>query len=113
MSCFVIILAMACADIVTGLAYALFTRSFTSRIMREGGMHKFGEISLAALSYGLERILVRVGVDGVPIVQIVTAYCVIMETGSIFENIKKLDPELGDFLDVLLNKIKEGVAHGK
>lgn len=104
--CFVIVLCMAIADVVTGLAYALFTHNFSSRIMREGGMHKFGELCLAAMSYGLEWVLTQIGIADVPIVQMVTVYCVIMEIGSIFENIKKLNPEYGDFLDALWSKIR-------
>lgn len=109
MQAFFIILLLILADVATGLLYAFFTKSFKSSIMREGAMHKLGEILAMALMYGLEEALPSVGItQSIPLVEIAAVYLALMEIGSIFENLGKMNPDIGELLNTLINKIRGG-----
>ena len=101
MSTIMILLAINCAfialDILTGFLQALKNKALSSKVMREGLLHKCAEILLyvlsVALMYGCKYI--DIGLD-IPSPQIITVYLVVMESVSIVENLKKINPDLTD-----------------
>ena len=82
-------------DILTGLAGALMTHTYKSTKMREGLFHKLGEYFAVGFAYGCEYAFPYVGITvTVPICTSVVIYIIIMETGSIVENITIISPDL-------------------
>lgn len=82
-------------DITTGLFGALKNGTYKSSVMRNGLFHKVGEIFAILFSYGCEMMFPYVGITvNLPICQSVLIYIIIMETGSIVENITVISPEL-------------------
>lgn len=100
MTALVIIVSVAiAADIVTGLIAALYKREFASSVMREGLFHKVGEMCAVALLYGVEYAQPIIGIDtGLPLFAAGCGYLVLMEIGSIMENLSKFTPGLDRIL---------------
>lgn len=95
----IIVLVAIAADIVTGLIAALYKKEFASYAMREGLFHKVGEVCAVALLYGLEYAQPIIGIDtGLPLFAVGCGYLVLMEVGSILENIGKFTPGLSDII---------------
>ena len=82
-------------DMVTGLIKAFKEKEYTSTIMREGLYHKVG--SVLCVGFGVlvdyAQSLVDIGIS-VPVAISVCAYIIIMEIGSITENVCKINPEI-------------------
>ena len=82
-------------DMVTGLIKAFKEKEYTSTIMREGLYHKVG--SVLCVGFGVlvdyAQSLVDIGIS-VPVAISVCAYIIIMEIGSIIENVCKINPEI-------------------
>lgn len=88
-SCFIVF------DILTGLVGAFMTHTYKSTKMREGLFHKLGEYFAVGFAYGCEYAFPYVGITmTIPICTSVVVYIVIMETGSIVENITIISPDL-------------------
>lgn len=82
-------------DILIGLVSALATHQFKSKIMRQGMWHKIGELAALALLYEADILLPWLGMSvNVPVIPIGCTYLIIMEVGSIWENIMRLNPDL-------------------
>lgn len=85
-------------DIVTGGAQALVNHTFSSSKMREGLMHKAMELVVIALAFVLE--LAGTHIAGLPFsgvtVVAVCVYVIVMEVGSILENVAAVNPDLRD-----------------
>lgn len=80
-------------DIVTGLLKAMYTKSFKSTIMRQGLFHKLGELLACALLYGVQIAAPILGIEAnLPLFQAGVGYCVLMEIGSIIENLRGFTP---------------------
>lgn len=95
----IIVLVAIAADIVTGLIAALYKREFASSVMREGLFHKVGEVCAVALLYGIEWAQPIIGIDtGLPLFAAGCGYLVLMELGSIVENLSKFTPGLDNIL---------------
>ena len=93
------VLAFILADILTGLLRALYSREFKSSIMREGLFHKTGEIAVLALLYGVEYAAPLLGLNfDLPTFRVGCGYCVLMEIGSIIENLRVFTPGLGNIV---------------
>lgn len=95
-------------DIVTGGAQAFANHTFSSSKMREGLMHKAMELVIIALAFVLEIAgthIVGLPFSGVTVVA-VGIYVIVMEVGSILENVAKVNPELRDspLLKLFANK---------
>ncbi len=88
-SCFIVF------DILTGLVGSIMTNTYKSTKMREGLFHKLGEYFAVGFAYGCEYAFPYVGISmNIPICTSVVIYIVIMETGSIVENITVISPDL-------------------
>lgn len=82
-------------DIVMGLVKALETKSFKSLKMREGLFHKLGEILCVVFGMVCEMSFPVVGITvKLPIVTTICIYIIIMETGSIVENLAAISPNI-------------------
>lgn len=106
----IIVFAFIIIDIVTGLIYAFASGSFKSSLMREGGLHKMGEICLELFSYFLQYALSKIGQADLPIIEIVSFYIIIMEIGSILENITKMNPQLKEIAQKI-NDLVRGIKN--
>lgn len=88
-------------DLITGLIKAFKKKEYTSSIMREGLFHKVGSILIVCFGVLVDyaQTFLDLGIN-VPIATSVCVYIVLMEIGSIIENICTINP------DILPEKIK-------
>ena len=95
-ACFILL------DLVTGLIKAFKEKSYSSTIMREGLYHKTGSILCVIFGVLVDytQQFVDIGVS-VPVAISICAYIVIMEVGSIIENVCAINPE------ILPNKLQD------
>lgn len=82
-------------DLVSGGVDACANHEWKSSEMRKGLYHKFGSIMLVVLAYLIDyaQKYVDLGFQ-VPIAAGVCVYIILMELGSIVENIGKINPDL-------------------
>ncbi len=80
---------------ITGLIKAFKEKAYTSSVMREGLFHKSGSIVCIVFATLVDyaQTLVDIGVT-VPVAISVCAYIILMEIGSIIENLCKINPEI-------------------
>ena len=103
----VIVFAFIVADIATGLIKAIATHSYSSSVMREGLFHKLGEIFCLIFGVLCDYTLPLIGIKiPLSVAQSVSIYIIIMEIGSVVENIGVLNPELSKYLGNIFDKIK-------
>lgn len=106
----VITFAFIVLDFTTGLVKAFKEKSFNSSIMREGLYHKSGEIILIILGLlgDYAQRYVDIGIT-VPITASICVYIILMEIGSIAENVGKINPKLiPEKIKPFFHKLKEG-----
>lgn len=85
-------------DVVSGLVKAFSQGKYDSSKMREGLVHKFTELVIVALAFVLELACEHIAglpFSGVTVVLTCT-YIILMEVGSIMENLIAAYPELAD-----------------
>lgn len=82
-------------DLVSGGVSACANHKWKSSEMRKGLYHKFGSIMLVVLAYLIDyaQRYADLGFQ-VPIAAGVCVYIILMELGSIVENIGKINPDL-------------------
>ena len=82
-------------DLVTGLIKAFKNHEYTSTLMREGLYHKCG--SVLTVIFGIlvdyAQTYVDIGVN-IPMASAVCGYIILMEIGSIIENVCQINPEI-------------------
>lgn len=101
----IVIAAAILLDIITGLIKAFYTNTFQSGVMRQGLFHKLGELLAVGILYGAQIALPMIGVEAhLPLFPAGVGYCVLMELGSIIENLRAFTPGL----DTIMGKHKEG-----
>lgn len=102
-----IVLIFISFDILFGLVQAIANQNFKSSIMRQGLFHKLGEILAYAFGVMCDSALPLVDIM-VPfsLAGAITIYVVVMEIGSILENISKLSPELAKYLGFVFEKLR-------
>ena len=82
-------------DFLVGLIKAFSTTGFKSMKMREGLFHKLGEILCVSFGVVCEICFPLVGITiSLPIVSTICIYIVLMETGSIIENLAVISPNI-------------------
>jgi toxin secretion/phage lysis holin len=84
-------------DFFTGLLKAFATDSFSSKIMRRGLFHKLSLLCVLALGWLMEyaQRFVDLGIGfAVPVGTAACVYIILMEVGSILENLCQANPEL-------------------
>lgn len=100
---FLVVCGFMLFDWVTGLGKAFATDTYNSTKMREGLWHKAAIASVMVLAYALETAtgMMDFTVVGwevgttLPVSGVVGAYIVLMEAGSVVENVVAMNPELG------------------
>lgn len=92
---YVVVMSFIGLDFLTGLLKAFKEKSYNSSVMREGLYHKCGSMLLVGFGILVEYAegLIDLGVT-VPIASMICSYIVIMEIGSIIENLGKINPEI-------------------
>lgn len=102
-----LVCAFILADILTGLIKAFSGEGYQSSIMRQGLWHKLSEIVSVLFCILCDQTLPRLEiilpfrlVDGV------TIYIIMMEIGSVVENIGIMNPEIGKYLAGIFEKVK-------
>lgn len=92
---FTICAAFMVTDILTGLVRSMMTGQFRSSKMRLGMWHKLGEIAALILCAEVEIAarFVTLPVAELFVFKAIATYIIIMEIGSIWENIKKIAPD--------------------
>lgn len=102
-----IVLIFISFDILFGLLQALTNQSFKSSVMRQGLFHKLGEILcylfgvVCDVTLPLVDILVPFSLAGA-----ITIYVVVMEIGSILENLSKVSPVMAKYLGFIFEKLR-------
>lgn len=108
------ILIMIALDIVAGITSAASRGELDSAKLRMGLLHKVGLILAFALAVALEweERALAIGID-VPLVVPVATYVAIMEACSVYENIKRINPEFrfGKFEDLFKFTNEEEDVH--
>lgn len=102
-------------DLLTGIVKALKNKEFTSTIMREGLYHKAGSILCILLGLMVDKAqeFVDLGVS-IPVTLAICSYIILMETGSIIENVCEINPEImPDKLKGFFAKLSGGESDGK
>lgn len=108
-----LVIAWELFDVISGLVKAFATGTFSSTVMRQGLWHKlgilFGMILAYMLQFSTQLIdFSTVGLDmdfELPITVVFGALLILMETGSIIENIAEINPEIAE-LPVLRRFVK-------
>ena len=87
--------AFVLLDMLTGIIKALMKKEFTSSIMREGLFHKVGSVLCVVFAVLVDyaQTIVDLGVN-IPVTETVCAYIILMEIGSVIENICLINPEI-------------------
>lgn len=82
-------------DMVTGIIRAFKEKEYTSSIMREGLFHKCGSILCVAFGVLVDysQTVLDLGVS-VPVALSICTYIILMEIGSIIENVCSINPEI-------------------
>lgn len=94
-------------DVASGMLKAFSTNGFDSSMMRQGFYHKLSEVLAVGLLAAADFYLPIVGVNvDVSFSAIGCAYFVLMEIGSIIENIGMINPELVGPLTKIFAKLK-------
>lgn len=98
---YVIVAGFIALDMVTGIIKAFKEKNYTSSVMREGLFHKVGSILCVAFATLIDyaQTFLDLGVS-VPVCVGVCSYIVLMEIGSIIENVCAINP------DIMPNKLK-------
>ena len=82
-------------DLLTGIFKAFMRKEYTSSIMREGLYHKAGSVLcvLFGVLVDYAQTIIDLGIT-VPIATAICAYIILMEIGSIIENVCLINPEI-------------------
>lgn len=82
-------------DVITGVIFAILTKSLNSIKMRQGGLHKITEVIAVIFSAYAEHSMDMLNINvGFSIFKIVCSYLIIMECISIIENLGKMNPNV-------------------
>lgn len=102
-----IVLVFIAFDILFGLLQAVTNQSFQSLVMRKGLFHKLGELLCYCFGVVCDTALPLVEISlPFSLATAITIYIVVMEIGSILENVSKLSPELAKYLGFIFEKLR-------
>lgn len=103
----VIVVVFIMLDVVGGLLKAFSTTGFDSSVMRQGFFHKLGEVLSVALCVVVDESFPSLGIPvDVNFSAMCCTYLVLMEIGSVLENIGAINPELRKPLSKIFAKLK-------
>ena len=108
---FAVLILILC-DMIFGIANALLHHEFSSTKLRQGLMHKMGELLLVILGVIIDGLIfagVNMSISG-PILGVILLSIIVMEVGSLMEIAAKLNPALQAIKAFkLLAEVKENV----
>lgn len=92
---YAVVASFIALDFVTGLIKAFKNKNYTSTVMREGLFHKCGSILCVGFGTLVDyaQQFLDLGVT-VPVAVAICTYIVLMECGSIVENLGEINPEI-------------------
>lgn len=92
---YVVTICFIALDLLTGLIKAFKEKTYTSSVMREGLFHKCGSIICIGFGWLVDyaQTFIDIGVT-LPIAISICAYIILMEIGSIIENLGKINPQI-------------------
>lgn len=103
----IVVLIFIVLDMIVGIVKALALGTYKSLKMREGLWHKLGEILCVAFGVLCEMAFPYVGITvSIPIVTTICIYIVLMETGSIVENLALISPNIQKVLSKVFGTYK-------
>lgn len=104
------LLAFILLDIISGLIAAITRHDYASSIMRTGLYHKLSEIFAFFFAVACDILLPYIGITLPLVVSKGTAiYIIVMECGSIIENIGKANPDLAKYLQKIFAKAEQPI----
>lgn len=91
----VIVMLFIALDFITGIVMAVKNSNFNSSIMRDGLFNKFGEIVIVAVGFLIDygQTYLDMGFS-VPVLESICVYIILMEIGSILENVSRINKSL-------------------
>ena len=91
----VIVLLFIVLDFITGILMAVKNSNFNSSVMRDGLFNKFGEIVIVAVGFLIDygQSFLDMGFS-VPVLESICVYIILMEIGSILENVSRINKSL-------------------
>lgn len=91
----VIVMLFIVLDFITGIVMAIKNNTFNSSIMRDGLFNKFGEIVIVAVAFLIDygQTYLDMGFS-VPVLESICIYIILMEIGSILENVSRINKSL-------------------
>lgn len=101
------IFIMITLDVAAGLTAAISRGEVDSKILREGLMHKLALMIAFALAVALEyeSSVLDLGIQ-VPLITGISAYIMLMEACSVYENIRSVNPDFEfEGFDKLFHKL--------
>ena len=102
-----IVLIFISFDILFGLLQAVTNQTFQSSMMRQGLFHKLGEILCYIFGVVCDAALPLVDIMvPFPLAGAITIYIVVMEIGSILENLSKVSPVMAKYLGFIFEKLR-------
>ena len=105
----IVVFAFIALDVVTGIIKAFSTGSYRSLKMREGLVHKLTECVAVAFGILVDYSLPIIGVTiSFSMFSALVIYVVLMESGSIIENVGVISPALGAKLSSLFSDTGAG-----
>ena len=108
---FAVLILILC-DMIFGIANACAHHEFSSTKLREGLMHKTGELCLVIIGVVIDGLIfagIDMGVSG-PILGVILFSIIFMEIGSLMEIAAQLNPDLQAIKAFkLLSTVKENV----
>jgi toxin secretion/phage lysis holin len=106
------VLILILADMLFGIINACMHHEFSSKKLREGLMHKTGELALVLVGIIIDGLIfagIDIGVNG-PILGVMLTAIIVMEIGSLMEIAAKMNPELANMqVFKMLASVKENV----
>ena len=92
---YVITYLLMVLDFVSGIVMAVKNKNFNSSIMREGLFNKFGSVCVIACAVLIDwgQTYLDLGFT-VPVASAMCSYIVLMEVGSILENVGRINKNL-------------------
>lgn len=107
------VLILILADMLFGIINACYHKEFSSKVLREGLIHKTGELALVLVGIIIDGLIfagIDVGMNG-PILGVMLSAIIVMELGSLMELAAKMNPELsGMQVFKMLASVKENAA---
>lgn len=109
---FAVLILILC-DMLFGIVNACMHHEFSSKKLREGLMHKTGELALVIVGVIVDGLIfagIDVGMNG-PILGVMLTAIIVMEIGSLMELAAKMNPELAKLqVFKMLASVKENTV---